>query len=70
MDDNTWHEIDADDLAVGEAKAVVVGGRAVCLARTADGLGALDNRCPHQGGPLGEGTIEDGWLICPWHGYE
>ena len=70
MDDNTWHEIDADDLAIDEVKAVVVGGRAVCLARTVDGLGALDNRCPHQEGPLGEGTIEDGWLICPWHGYE
>lgn len=70
MDDHTWHEIEADDLEVGEVRAVVVGGRAVCIARTTRGLGALDNRCPHQGGPLGEGTIEDGWLICPWHGYE
>ena len=70
MGDYTWHEIVVDDLAVGEVKAVVAAGRAVCLARTAQGLGALDNRCPHQGGPLGEGTIEDGWLICPWHGYE
>ena len=32
--------------------------------------GALDNRCPHQGGPLGEGSIEDGWLRCPWHGWD
>ena len=32
--------------------------------------GALDNRCPHQGGPLGEGSIENGWLRCPWHGYD
>ena len=70
MGDYAWHAIEADDLAVSEVKAVVVGGRAVCLARTTNGLGALDNRCPHQGGPLGEGTIEDGWLICPWHGYE
>ena len=68
--DYPWHEIDADDLAVGEVKAVVTGGRAVCLTRTPNGLGALDNRCPHQGGPLGEGTIEDRWPICPWHGYE
>lgn len=44
-----WHEIDADDLAIGEVKAVVAGGHAVCLARTPNGLGALDNRCPHQG---------------------
>lgn len=33
-------------------------------------LSAFDNRCPHQGGPLGEGSIEDGWLRCPWHGWD
>ena len=32
--------------------------------------GALDNRCPHQGGPLGEGSIENGLLRCPWHGWD
>ena len=32
--------------------------------------GALDNHCPHQGGPLGEGTIEKGLLRCPWHGFD
>ena len=32
--------------------------------------GALDNHCPHQGGPLGEGSIENGLLRCPWHGYD
>jgi thiamine pyrophosphate-dependent acetolactate synthase large subunit-like protein len=32
--------------------------------------GALDNHCPHQGGPLGEGSIENGLLRCPWHGWD
>jgi thiamine pyrophosphate-dependent acetolactate synthase large subunit-like protein/nitrite reductase/ring-hydroxylating ferredoxin subunit len=49
---------------------VVVADRALCITRTAQGYGALDNRCPHQGGPLGEGQIEHGYVICPWHGYE
>jgi pyruvate oxidase len=70
MDDVRWHEVEAADLNTNEVKAVIAGGRSICLARTEHGLSALDNRCPHQGGPLGEGTIEDGWLICPWHGYE
>ncbi|MCL1692986.1 MAG: thiamine pyrophosphate-binding protein [Actinomycetia bacterium] len=70
MDDVRWHEVEAADLTTNEVTAVIAGGRSVCLARTEQGLSALDNRCPHQGGPLGEGTIEDGWLICPWHGYE
>jgi thiamine pyrophosphate-dependent acetolactate synthase large subunit-like protein/nitrite reductase/ring-hydroxylating ferredoxin subunit len=54
----------------GRVRAVVVDGRTVALARCGSRLGALDNRCPHQGGPLGEGSIENGWLRCPWHGYD
>ena len=40
------------------------------MTRVGDSYGALDNHCPHQGGPLGEGSIENGWLRCPWHGYD
>jgi thiamine pyrophosphate-dependent acetolactate synthase large subunit-like protein/nitrite reductase/ring-hydroxylating ferredoxin subunit len=65
-----WHEVEVGEIAVGEVTSAVVAGRAVCFARIERGLGALDSRCPHQGGPLGAGTIEDEWLICPWHGYE
>ncbi len=42
----------------------------MALARCGGRPGALENRCPHQGGPLGEGSIENGWLRCPWHGYD
>src|SRR5437763_5443486 len=65
-----WVKVDPAGLEVGQVTTVVAGGRAVCLSRTGDGYGALDNRCPHQGGPLGDGQIEDGWLICPWHAYQ
>jgi pyruvate oxidase len=47
---------------------VVVAGRGLAITRTDLGFAALDNRCPHGGGPLGEGHIDDGCLICPWHG--
>ncbi len=67
---NEWHKVDPGNLGVDEVSAIVVGDRAICLVRTPDGYRALDNRCPHQGGPLGEGHIEDGWVICPWHGFE
>ena len=70
MGETAWFEVHAADLALGGVKTVVAGGGGVCLARIERGLGALDDRCPHQGGPLGEGTTEGGWLICPWHGYE
>lgn len=69
-DETAWIELDLPDIAVGGVATVVAGGRALCVTRTADGWGVLDNRCPHQGGPLGDGQIENGYVICPWHAYE
>lgn len=61
---------DRPDIDVGRVTTVVVANRAVAVTRTDDGWGALDNHCPHQGGPLGDGQLENGYLICPWHAYE
>ncbi|MCP2243903.1 thiamine pyrophosphate-binding protein [Lentzea aerocolonigenes] len=67
----SWHRVDPADVPQdGRVRSVVVDGRTVALSRCGAGLGALENRCPHQGGPLGEGAIEKGWLRCPWHGYD
>jgi pyruvate oxidase len=66
-----WHKaLELDELADGRVKTVSVGRRSLALTHHRGGYGALDNRCPHQGGPLGEGSIEKGWLRCPWHGYD
>lgn len=71
MASNGWHRLDREDVpADGRVTSTVVDGRAVALTRCAGRLGALENRCPHQGGPVGEGSIENGWLRCPWHGYD
>ncbi|MCB1002696.1 MAG: Rieske 2Fe-2S domain-containing protein, partial [Acidimicrobiales bacterium] len=53
-----WVRVDVPDLDVGRVTTVVAGGRAVAVTRTEDGWGALDNHCPHQGGPLGDGQLE------------
>ncbi len=47
-----------------------VGERAIALVRVGDEWRALDGRCPHQGGPLTEGTLCDDAIRCPWHGYD
>src|SRR5690348_6451808 len=71
MSSDGWHRVDPVDVPDdGRVRSVVVDGRTVALARCGLRLGALDNACPHQGGPLGEGSIENGWLRCPWHGYD
>src|SRR5882762_5591741 len=69
-DESTWVEIELPEIDEGRVTTVVAAGRALCLTRTAEGWGVLDNRCPHQGGPLGDGQVENGLLICPWHAYE
>jgi thiamine pyrophosphate-dependent acetolactate synthase large subunit-like protein/nitrite reductase/ring-hydroxylating ferredoxin subunit len=67
----TWFRVaDADAIAVGSVTVVQAGHFTLALSRTEDGWGAVSNRCPHQGGPLGEGLIEGQWLVCPWHGWE
>lgn len=70
VDQTRWLRVDPGPMEVGEVTVAIVGERAICVTRTEAGYGVLDNHCPHQGGPLGEGQIEDGCLICPWHGYE
>ena len=40
----------------------------VLLLRRGDTVLALDPRCPHAGGPLDEGVLCDGAIVCPWHG--
>lgn len=53
----------------GKVKEFVVNGRALCVARVEGTVCVLDGTCPHEGGPLGEGSIEGGKLVCPWHAY-
>ena len=42
-------------------------GVALALVKTGSVLYVLDDRCPHAGGPLSEGVMENGTLRCPWH---
>ena len=71
MSDTEWFKVAGlDELADGRVKTVQAGHQSLALTRVGDQYGALDNRCPHQGGPLGEGSIEKGLLRCPWHGYD
>lgn len=60
----------SDMLQIGRVTTVQAGHYAICLTRTEEGYGAISNRCPHQGGPLGDGFLQDGCVVCPWHGYE
>ena len=55
--------------ASGQVREFLITGRAVCVANVDGTICVLDGTCPHEGGPLGEGTLEEGRVVCPWHSY-
>ena len=58
------------DLPPGEAKYVIAEGTALALVNVEGTFYAVDNDCPHQGAPLGDGFL-DGYLItCPLHAWQ
>ena len=52
-----------------EAKEFPCGDKVICVANVNGTITAMDNVCLHRGGPLGQGVIEKGKVVCPWHGW-
>ncbi len=59
-----------DELEVGHGTLVQAEGRSIALFRVNGAVYALDPVCPHEGGPLDEGEVEDETVYCPWHSYD
>lgn len=59
-----------DDFAEGEMKMAKVGERRVAVIRTASGVHALDNACPHQGYGMVTGSLDGELLTCQWHNWK
>lgn len=66
-----WIDIAAlDDLPPQGARVVKTAQGCVALFRTAeDRVFALDDRCPHKGGPLSEGIVHGDQVTCPLHAW-
>lgn len=71
-----WYKIaELEELPEGRVKTVTASIHSMALTHIDGAYFAMENRCPHQGGPLGEGSIEAGkdgscMLRCPWHGWD
>ena len=60
-----------DAIPLGQGRCYVVGNREVAVFRQRNGtLFATQNRCPHRQGPLSEGLVGDGRVICPLHAHQ
>jgi len=58
----------SSELADGTMKEVIVEGREILLARIGDSYYAADNRCPHMGAKLSDGSLDGTIVTCPRHG--
>jgi nitrite reductase/ring-hydroxylating ferredoxin subunit len=60
----------ADELAPGQCCEYLAGERVIALFNVGGAFYALDGICPHQGGPLGKGSLAGCVVTCPWHGFQ
>lgn len=59
----------AADVPSGEGCVVEALGKALALFNVSGTFYAIDNACPHRGGPLGEGDLDGTAVLCPWHAW-
>jgi nitrite reductase/ring-hydroxylating ferredoxin subunit len=59
-----------DEIPPGEGRTFTVAGRQIAVFRQRDGqVRALDATCPHAGGPLADGLLDDTVVVCPLHSH-
>lgn len=59
-----------NDIIEARARMVLIDGENIAIFKYDGRLSAINNVCKHQNGPLGEGKVVDGCIVCPWHGYQ
>lgn len=66
----SWIRItETENIPLREGRAVQLGRREIAIFRTADKFFAIDNMCPHNGGPLCDGIVKGRSVVCPLHGW-
>lgn len=60
---------DAAACPPGECRRVEAAGWPIALANVDGAFHAIENTCPHMGGPLGDGYLDGTTLLCPWHAW-
>jgi nitrite reductase/ring-hydroxylating ferredoxin subunit len=65
---------DVSEIPAGQGRTFEVAGRQIALFHVGGESGsrfhAMDNQCPHRGGPLGDGPLTGTTVTCPWHGWQ
>lgn len=71
MNGRRWVRIArCDSVPPREGRAARIGDRELALFNLGDRFLAIDNRCPHRGGPLADGIVSAGAVVCPLHAWK
>jgi nitrite reductase (NADH) small subunit len=58
-----------ENIPLREGKAVEIGSRRIAIFNLGESFLAVDNRCPHRGGPLADGIVSGSTVVCPLHAW-
>lgn len=64
-----WHRLETTP-PEGDMQQALVGGKDLVVCRFEGQFFALENECPHAGGPLAMGNFSGPLIACPWHAWE
>lgn len=68
---NHWIKaVRCSDVPPREGRSVQIGKREIAIFNLGDRFVAIDNRCPHKGGPLAEGIVAGSAVVCPLHAWK
>ena len=56
-----------ENIPLREGRTVQIDGRAIAVFNLGDRFLAMENRCPHRGGPLADGIVSGEKVVCPLH---
>lgn len=59
----------AENIPPREGRSVQVGGLSLAVFNTGERFLAVENRCPHEGGPLADGIVGGSTVTCPLHNW-
>lgn len=59
-----------DEVPEGKGLTVTADGKQIALFKLEGCIYAIEGTCPHLGGPLGEGSLDENLVTCPWHGWQ
>jgi nitrite reductase (NADH) small subunit len=65
-----WHVTARENIPPREGRSVRLAGRDIAIFNLGDRFLAVDDRCPHQGGPLSDGIVVGSSVVCPLHAWK